>query len=569
MLFTRVCLCAGILLLPVGLLAQANSSSSADGAARQNGTTGASISGVVKDNAGKPMRGASITAASGGKSVTRFSDQMGQYKITDLTPGSYQITATAWGFERKETDKELTGNLETSFTLAPKWDVLQLSTADWLSSLPENEETQTLKVTCIKCHNLSWIVRRRGMTASEWSHLVMNMGVAGNIWQGKLIGKNTEGGMFRTSGDKNDPHLAARLGTILEKYFGPNSPLPTREQVRHASITDAALRGTFREYKSPTRAYAHSVMPDREGKYVWFNYWNETGAAKQIGRFEIATEKFADIQLPANAGNPWVSMDGKRVWAVAGNVLFEFDARTGEYTQHKPTIKVGRTMGEDSAGNIWLSGDSIVRYDPRASKFDEFQIPKVSDLPAHFEEVNLNTKFFRAELEQGRKEFGTWAYDLTVDSHDNVWYSHYETGHIVRLDPKTGETKVYPVPNAIKIKGLAAGPDDTIWFGSFDGGKLDKLDARTGAVEQYQPPTSQAAYYTPVISKNGQVWLSDFSGSRLTRFNPETKQFTEFPFPSPDGMVRFFGFDPQGRVWYADTNGEKIGVLDPGDTATR
>ena len=527
----------------------------------------ASISGVVKDGGGKALRGARITATSGYRSVSRFTDQAGRYKITDLQPGTYEVSATGWGLERKTTNEELSADLEMNFTLAPQWVPSRISTADWLSALPENEETLTLKTTCIKCHNLSWVFRRKGMTASQWTHLVINMGVAGNMLQGKLIGKDTEGGMFRTSGDKNDPELAATMGAILGKYFGPNSPLPTREQVRHPGISDAALRATFREYKSPTLAYAHSVMPDREGKYVWFNYWNDTGAAKQIGRFEIATEKFLDIPLPANAGNTWVSKDGRRVWAVAGGVLFEFDARTGEFSEHKPPIKIGRTMGEDSAGNIWLSGDSITKFDPRAAKFEEFQIPKVSDLPEHFDEVNLNTRYYRKELEEGRKEFGTWAYDLAVDSHDNIWFTHYETGHIVRLDPKTKETKVYRIPNAIKIKGIDVGPDDTVWFGSFDGGKLVKLDPKTGRVEQYQPPTSQASYYTPAVAKNGQVWLSDFSGSQLVRFNPATKEFTEYPFPSTDGMVRFFGFDPQGRVWYADTDGEKIGVLDPGDTA--
>jgi streptogramin lyase len=526
------------------------------------------ISGVVKDDGGKALRGAMITASSGYKSVSRFSDKAGRYTIADLQPGAYEVSATGWGFERKVTNEELTADSKLNYTLDLQWIPNRLSSADWLAALPENEEIQTLKTTCIKCHNLSWIVRRRGLTASQWTHLVTNMGVSGNILQGKVIGKNTEGGMFRTSGDKNEPQLAAALGAILAKYFGPNSPLPTRDQVRHPPISDAVLRATFREYKSPTRAYAHSVMPDREGKYVWFNYWNETGAANQIGRFEIANEKFVDIKLPANAGNPWTSKDGKRVWAVAGNVLFEFDAKTGEFSEHKPPMKVGRTMGEDSAGNIWLSGDSITKFDPKAVKFEEFPIAKVSDLPEHFDEVNLNTKYYRAEREEGKKEFGTWAYDLAIDSHDNVWYTHYETGHLVRLNPKTKESKVYRIPNAIKIKGIAIGPDDTVWAGNFDSGTLIKLDPKTGQVDQYQPPTHHAAFYTPAVAKDGQVWLSDFTGSQLTKFNPATREFTEYPFPSTDGMVRFFGFDPQGRVWYADTNGLKIGVLDPGDMAS-
>src|SRR5438552_13048 len=74
-----------------------------------------SISGVVKDDAGKPLRGVTVTATSGSgfRNVTGLTDRAGRYKITDLKPDTYEVSATAWGFEKKQNNKgQLTRDAE-------------------------------------------------------------------------------------------------------------------------------------------------------------------------------------------------------------------------------------------------------------------------------------------------------------------------------------------------------------------------------------------------------------------------------------------------------------------------
>ena len=516
-----------------------------------------SISGVVKDDGGRPLRGARITVATERESTSRFADAAGRYTIENLELGPYEVSATAWGHEIKSENRELSADAEMNFSLAPHWDVGRLSSADWLSALPENEDTLTLRATCIRCHNLSYTARRRGLTEPLWTNLVLNMGRFGDMLRGMPAGMPHSSNMYRAT-----PESAAKLGGILAKYFGPNSPVPTRKQVRRPEISDAALRATFREYKAPARAYIHSVMPDPEGKYVWFTYFGQVeGTNEKLGRFEIATGELREIQLPAQVSTLLVSKDSKKVWVSGEGKLYQVDARTGEYTTYSPPIRIGRTMGdgEDSAGNIWLAGPTIVKFDPQMERFEEFEIPKVSAAAKDYERNLGNVRT------EGQREFWSRAYALAVDSKDNVWYTAYDVGYLARLNPKTRETRMYQVPNAIMIKGITVGPDDTVWAGDFVGGTLVKLDPNTGQMEQYRPPTRYAEFYTPVVAEDGMVWLSDFSGSQMTRFDPVTKQFTEFPLPAPDGMVRFFGLDPHGKVWYVDFDTAKIGVLDPGD----
>jgi streptogramin lyase len=219
-------------------------------------------------------------------------------------------------------------------------------------------------------------------------------------------------------------------------------------------------------------------------------------------------------------------------------------------------------QGEDSQGNIWLAGDTVVKFDPRSGRFEEFGVPRVPD-PGEGHRFNLGNL-----VSDGQKDFGSWVYALAVDSNDNVWYTHYDVGHIARIDTRTGQTRTYRIPDAIKIKGIDVAPDGTVWFGNFVRGTLGKLDPTSGRIEQYQPPTRFAEYYTAVVAADGKVWLSDFSGGQMTRFDPATKQFTEYPLPAPDGMVRFFGLDPKGHVWYVDFDTGIIGVLDPGGPTT-
>lgn len=516
-----------------------------------------SISGTVRDGGGAPLRGARITVATERESISRFSDASGRYRIENLDPGPYQVSATGWGYDVKREDRELSEDLQMDFSLAQDWDPLRLSSADWLSALPENEDTLTLRATCIRCHNLSYVTRRRGLDATLWTNLVVNMGEFGDMLRGLPAGVPHDSNMFDIP-----PASASKIGGILAEYFGRNSPVPTREQVRRPEISDAALRATFREYKTPQRAYIHSVMPDRAGKYVWFTYYGQVdGVNEKLGRFEVATGEMRDIQLPTQASTMQVSRDSTKVWIAGNGKLFQVDAETGEYNIYAPPIRLGRTMpdGEDSEGNVWLAGSTIVKFDPRTEQFEEFEIPGVSE-PASDYERNLGN-----DREDGQQEFWSRAYALAVDSNDNIWYTAYDVGYLARLNPETRETRMYQVPNAIMIKGIAVAPDNTVWAGDFVAGTLVKLDPSTGEMEQYRPPTRFAEYYTPVVADDGRVWLSDFSGSQMTRFNPVTEEFTEYPLPAPDGMVRFFGLDPHGKVWYVDFDTAIIGVLDPGD----
>src|SRR5688572_29517840 len=85
----RVVLCAAILCVAVLMTSRTASAQ-------------ASIAGVVKDGSGAVLPGVTVEASSPAlieKARTAVTDGAGQYKIVDLSPGTYNVAFTLTGFK--------------------------------------------------------------------------------------------------------------------------------------------------------------------------------------------------------------------------------------------------------------------------------------------------------------------------------------------------------------------------------------------------------------------------------------------------------------------------------------
>ena len=477
-----------------------------------------SITGVVTDDAGKPLRGATVTAKIDNVSVSRYTDASGKYLITGLKPGSYKISATAYAFGSKTVDKDIsTSTADVAFSLKPNWNPTQISTAEYISAFGNDKDVRNIEANCESCHNFSWIMRRRGMTAEEWRQFIPNMG--------------TIFFMPDLSEDK-----LTDISLSLEKVFGPDSPVPTQEQVQHVAISDEALHATFRYFTPPTRNFTHSLSIAADGK-VWFTEFDYV--SNKVGSFDPAKQQFQEYESPTPKSvphNPWVARNGQ-VWfsELKGRKLSVIDPETGKLTEYPVPEKAGiHTVREDSQGNIWTSGN-VTRFDPHTQKFTVFGTPST--------------------------------YDVALDAHDNAWgASGDDKPGLFRVDSKTGDIKIYPVADMKSVRGIEVDAQQNVWFGDVTNHRLGKLDQKSEKITYYKPPTSNFGAYGIVIDKkSGDLWIADFLGANLDRFNPTTGKFTEYPFPDRKQMDRFFAMDPQGRVWFTDFTNGRIGVLETDD----
>ena len=252
-------------------------------AAKDAGSAPASLSGTVRGDDGKALRGAVVTVTSGNRSVSRFTDQTGHYAIAGLAPGAYNVAVTSWGYERKVDSKDLAGKADFSVSLAPQWQpVRQLSSAQWYASLPRNPDTEKLEFQCMGCHNASNLVRHRGSSSEQWQSIVTPMGTD--------VLNDGEMAAARKNAIENLP--------ILTRYFGPSAGAPAKEQVNAPEIGDAVLKATFKEYAMPQASYVHSLTVDPITQQVYFTVIDR--ATNALGQFDIKTEKITEHRFNAD-----------------------------------------------------------------------------------------------------------------------------------------------------------------------------------------------------------------------------------------------------------------------------
>jgi streptogramin lyase len=538
------------------------------------------IKGVVTDSAGKPVRGAMVSAAAGTKTVSRYSQKDGRYELT-VAGGTYEVAAEAYGFGVKRITVDTAKPGATNFKLtAENMDVRRFTGAEEESALPDTPDMRYLKSRCLSCHSFPNIAHRRGQTAAEWAAFLPHM---------------THGTMDEPVENPTPTTLNA-LSTVLAKYFGPDSPdfgpdadrSVLMKEVKHTDISDEALRATIVQYDVPTKdSHTHSIEVDPKTNAAWFG--EESYTANNIGRFDMATETFKEYPLLTPKVRPHtgaVASNGVFWEALSTNndpaKLAYVDPETGEVKQYYWQGKKSRahTLVLDKAGNIWFSdfySGELWSFDVKAQQYTAHKYNVPPNAPAGTlvdwgkipgAQVRATTAASAVDLEGAG---GGGSYDVAVDNEGMVWFSELARATLVRMDPKTGETKEIHPPGAVSIRGIAMDPNDNLWFGDFHGHRFGKLNVKTGEAKFYKPPTPDAMPYGVSYNKiDGNIWYADFNGNNVTRFNPKTEQFTEYRIPqSPDhGYERFIQADAKGRVWFTEYFGDRIGFVDPSGQST-
>jgi streptogramin lyase len=158
-----------------------------------------------------------------------------------------------------------------------------------------------------------------------------------------------------------------------------------------------------------------------------------------------------------------------------------------------------------------------------------------------------------------------------VDNQDNAWGAREgDKPGLFRVDSKTGDINLYPVPDMKFVRGIEVDAQQNVWFGDVTNHRLGKFDPKTEKITYYKAPTENLGIYGIVIDKrSGDLWIGDYLGANLDQFNPNTGKFTEYPFPSRTQMIRFFALIPKAESGSLTFANGRIGVLETDDTKSR
>lgn len=189
-----------------------------------------------------------------------------------------------------------------------------------------------------------------------------------------------------------------------------------------------------------------------------------------------------------------------------------------------------------------------------------------------------------------------------------VWFTVQRSNFVGRLDPRTGDVTLAPVPTANALPyGMAIGadgaayfcefganaigrvdgsmairefalpegarprrialaPDGTLYYSDYARGKLGRLDPRTGAVDEWPSPAGPASKpYGLAITPDGRVWYSETgpSPNTLVRFDPKARRFASMAIPSGGGVVRNMVSTKDGRLYIAESGVDKVAIATP------
>src|SRR5581483_1699833 len=211
----------------------------------------------------------------------------------------------------------------------------------------------------------------------------------------------------------------------------------------------------------------------------------------------------------------------------------------------KDSAPQGVIIGPDGAPWFTDGGqNAIVRVDPVTRAARVWPLP-----PERMPSVYLNTAAF--------------------DGKGRIWFTG-QIGVYGRLDPKSGDMKVWDAPKGWGPYGITATPKGDIWFVSLAASYLANVDIEAGAASVYEPaskawkqwklPGEEPHAYAVWVDPEDTVWLSEWAANAIVRFDPVAATFESFPSDRPKAEVRQI-LGRKGEVWIAESGTERLRVI--------
>jgi streptogramin lyase len=501
--------------------------------------------------------------------VTVVSDDKGHYSFpaARLEPGHYTLTVRAGGYEPAgalaadvAADKPANEDIKLQKVTNPKKLASTLSNGEWMMSVPGSDQQKMTLTNCVSCHTVERIMRSTH-DQNEFEHMVLpRMGGYAN--QSMPIHPQVRHAerLLEERGDQRNQARTAQAQFLASinlsttdtwKYELKTLPRP-KGRATHVIITEYDL-------PRPTTE-PHDVIVDRQGTAWYSNFGEQT-----FGKLDPKTGKVTEYPVP----------EEKKGWP------------TGMLALHA-----------DKFDNIWIGmmyQGAMAKFDPKAEKFQIFNLPP--DMNKDMAQVNMvraesvdvdgkvwsqNNGFaaiHRLDLASGNietiapfKNAGVGEnhniYDIMPDSKNNLYFTDIAADYIGRVDAKTEEVKLYPLPT--KPAGPRRGMMDSqerVWFGEYRGNKIGMFDTTNETFKEWKMPTPWSAPYDVVVDKNGEAWTGSMLNDIVDRLDPKSGQIVEYLLPQETNIRRVFVDNSTSPVtfWVGNNHRASIVKLEPLD----
>jgi len=520
-----------------------------------------SLTGTVSSDAEGNMEGVVVSAKKEGSTITVsvISDEKGRYSFPagHLGPGRYTLAIRAVGYDLDGIASADIGASDPTIVnlklIKTKNLSAQLTNAEWLMSMPGTDSQKAYLLNCVGCHTLQRIVRSTH-DADEFTQVIWRMMNYAQVSQPI----------------KPQPRMDPDWAGQPEKYRKPAEYLAT---INLSSVSQWEY--PLKTLPRPTGKSTHVII-------------TEYGLPRP-------TVEPHDVILDEH-GNVWYTDFGEEF-------LGKMDPKTGKVTEYPlPELKHGYPTGslelkEDPQGNLWFGmmfQGALAKFDPKTEKTTVFSLPpELNDNRAQLNMLGLqfgvdgkvwtdnagNQKIYRLDLASGKYETfdplkklpgdGSYSiYGIDSDSHNNIYFTEFQTNYIGRIDAETQDVKFYPTPTLhSRPRRVAMDPEDRLWFGEYEGDRIGMLDTKTEKMTEWALPTPWSGPYQVIWDKNGELWTGGMTTDRVVRLDPKTGKALEYMMPKDTNIRRVFVDNSTSPVtfWTGSNHGASIMKVEPLD----
>jgi streptogramin lyase len=491
------------------------------------------VSGEVLDINGHPLSQAMVTLGKargelGATAVTVFTDENGHFQFTGTRAGR-DLTVRLLGFKTQETIPHAEHD-------GLRFDVLMRAETNQAGTAPASayiggvtpEDKEVLVMTCSACHQMpapevrayaKMIYDVPGVDAGEarqqsWHAIVKYMNYI-SAWD------------FGRGGD-DAPIDANRVysGGPLE----PTTALLARSM--HGSFQEVSHYG----YGAPVIANQHTV----------------------IREFEVPRPNAIREGITLN--------DPGAIWLadVSANRLLRVDTATGgvralEIPSAKPADP--HTLTADRDGDLWVApffNGILSRLDPQTEKWKVWPMVAPGIGPPA-----LHDLAFGADR------------NVLTDKRGRIWYTEIVHNAVGWFDPKTGESRTYPIPEVPgrvggeQPYGMAMSSDRThVWYTQLGIGVFGSFNTETLKFDNpVVLPSRNAGPRRMTMSDGDILYVALFGAGQLAAYDTHAQRMIGV-YDLPDRASGPYGltWDMRRKVlWIATSNSDAIYRFDPRD----
>jgi len=198
-----------------------------------------------------------------------------------------------------------------------------------------------------------------------------------------------------------------------------------------------------------------------------------------------------------------------------------------------------RDPSVDPQGRVWFVGqvgNYVARFDLTTEKFERFEI-----------------------------EPGTNPHTVVIDRTGNAWYTGNRNGRMGRIDARTGEIKIFMMPDsaARDPHTIAFDSRGELWFTLQNSNMVGRLNPADGSIRLVTMDTPRSRPYGIVVDQNNIPWYDMFGTNKIGTIDPVTMKAREIVLPWADARPRRIALTSDGKVWYGDYVRGTLGRLDP------